>query len=98
MELSRYAILAEAVYGSIAHTYITRETHEDGNEQVVSVLRQDPLHEYNDQIAGLLDLLHEAVVRVNGTTMRLSVDFEEVSKQERTSLAETFPRRDRSCS
>lgn len=95
MELSRYAILAEAVYGQLADLYITAETQEDGKERVIAAFKKDLLHEYNDHRAGLLDLLHEASIRVNGATVRLSVDFEEVKKQERASLSETFPRRDR---
>ena len=98
MELSRYAVLAETVYGGLADTYIIRETHADGKEQVITIFNRDLLVEYNDQSAGLIDLLHEAVISVKGMVVRLTVDFEEVGKQERTSLGETFPRKGRSSS
>jgi len=39
---------------------------------------------------------HEATIRVNANLVRLSVDFEEVRRQERASQDESFPKRDRS--
>jgi len=95
-ELSRYAILAEAAYGQMADIYVIAETHENGKEQVIAGFNRDLLHEYGAHRAGLLDLIHEATIRVNGNLVRMSVDFEELSRHERESLAETFPRRDRS--
>lgn len=94
-KLSRYAILAESVFAQMADTYVVAENQEDGKEQVVVGLKRDLLHDYGEQRAGLLDLIHEATIRVNGNRVIISVDFEEVSKRERKSLGETFPRRDR---
>jgi hypothetical protein len=97
-ELSHYAILAEAVYGQMADIYVIAETQENGEEQVIAGFKRDLLHEYGAQRAGILDLLHEATIRVNGITVSMSVDFVELSRYERESLGETFPRRDRSSS
>jgi hypothetical protein len=98
MELSRYAILAEAVYGRLADIYVIAEIGGDGKEQVIAAFRGHLLHEYGEHRAGLLDLLHEAVIRVNGNLVSITVDFEEVGTQEQASLGETFPRRNRSLS
>lgn len=95
-ELSRYAILAEAVYGQMADIYVIAETQENGQEQVIASFKRDLLHAYGAHRAGLLDLIHEAMIRVNGNLVSMSVDFEELSRHERESLGETFPRRDRS--
>jgi hypothetical protein len=97
-ELSHCAILAEAVYGQMADIYVIAETQENGEEQVIAGFKRDLLHEYGAQRAGILDLLHEATIRVNGITVSMSVDFVELSRYERESLGETFPRRDRSSS
>jgi len=95
-KLSQYAILAESVFAQMADTYVVAESRrEEGKEQVVVGFKRDLLHEYGEQSAGLLDLIHEATIRVNGNRVIISVDFEEVSKQERESLGETFPRQDR---
>lgn len=93
-KLSRYAMLAESVFAQLADTYVVAESQEYGKEQVVVGFKRDLLHEYGEQRAGLLDLIHEATIRVNGNRVIISVDFEEVAKQERESLGETFPRRD----
>ena len=95
-ELSRYAILAEAAYGPMADIYVVAEIQEDDKEQVSAGFTRDSLHEYGAHRAGLLDLMHEATIRVNGTLVSISVDFNELSRHERESLSETFPRRDRS--
>lgn len=94
-QLSRYAILAESVFAQMVDTYEVAESQEDGKEQVVVEFKTDLLHQYGEQRAGLLDLLHEATIRVNRNRVIISVDFEGISKQERESLGETFPRRDR---
>jgi hypothetical protein len=95
MQLSRYAILAARVYGQLADTYIIRETHADSQKQVETTFKKDLLREYDLNTAGLIDLLHEAEISVNGQVVLLSVDFERVRKQEQTSLGEIFPRKDR---
>jgi phage FluMu gp28-like protein len=95
-ELSRYAILAEAAYGPMADIYVIAETQEDDKEQVIAGFTRDSLHEYGAHHAGLFDLMHEATIRVNGNLVSISVDFNELSRHERESLGETFPRRDRS--
>lgn len=93
--LSRYAILAESVFAQMADTYVVAESQEDGKEQVVLGFKRELLHEYGEQRAGLIDLIHEATIRINGNRVIISVDFEGLSKQERESFGETFPRRDR---
>jgi len=93
--LSGYAILAESVFAQMADTYVVDEIREDGKEQVVVGFKGDLLRDYRAQCAGLLDLLHDATIRVNGNRVIISVDFEGLSKQERESLGEIFPRRDR---
>jgi hypothetical protein len=92
--LSRYAILAESAFGQLAEIYVTAEIEDDGKEQIVAGFKREALHEYNDKRAGLYDLLDEATVRVNGMRVSLSVDFDAVSRDERESLRESFPRRD----
>ncbi|MBS1803694.1 MAG: hypothetical protein JST28_10020 [Acidobacteria bacterium] len=94
-DLSRYAILAESVFAQMADTYVIAESQEVGKEQVVVGFKRDLLHDCGEQRAGLLDLIHDATIRVNGKCLIISVDFEELAKQERESLGETFPRRDR---
>lgn len=96
MRLSRYAIVAQAVYGHLADVYEVAEIHEEGSAQVITGFNCNLLHEYGEHRAGLLDLIHEATIYVNGSRVSISVDFQEVRKKERESLGETFPRRDRS--
>lgn len=95
MRLSRYAIVAGAVYGHLADVYEVAEIQEDATAQVITGFKRELLHDYSESRAGLLDLISDAVIHVNGNRVNISVDFEEVSKQERESLGETFPRRDR---
>jgi hypothetical protein len=94
--LSHYAILAEFAFGKLALTYVVAEIEEDSREQVVAGFTTETLHEYNDKRAGLLDLVYEAMVKVNGARISLSIDFGALSNGEQQSLGESFPRRDRS--
>ena len=80
----------------MADNYVIAETQENGKEQVIAGFKRDLLDEYGAHRAGLLDLMHEATIHVSGNLVILSVDFEQVSRRERESLGETFPRRERS--
>ncbi len=89
----RYAVLAETVFGSMFSKYATLAATESGYLSVV--LGSQLLHEYGEEEAGLVDLLHEAVVTLGDTTVTIDVDFDAVREAETQHLGLHFPRKRR---
>ena len=95
MKSSHYAILARSVFGPHFEHFVVRTVLESGQPRLTIMLAGKLLGQYIEERAGLLDLLHEADVRLDGNTIAISVDFAKVAEIERKSLDCSFPRKPR---
>jgi hypothetical protein len=95
MNCGYYAVLARSTFGADFDHYVIRTVGETKRHLLTTVFPGGLLGEYIEEHAGLVDLLHEADVRLDGKKVVLSVDFAAVSKAERESLDRTFPRKPR---
>jgi hypothetical protein len=92
-EFSHYAILAQAIFGSLSLRYAVHAQTDSG---ILNVLLDGQLlQEYAEEKAGLLDLLHEAVVTLAGHAVSIKVDFDAVETAESQHLGQHFPRKRR---
>jgi hypothetical protein len=95
IDCGRYAILARSVFGADFDRYAVRRLSEKDQPRLMTVHSGKLLDEYIQERAGLLDLLHEADVRLDGKKIVFSVDFEKLAAAERQSLDRSFPRKNR---
>lgn len=95
MECCHYAILARSVFGPDFEWYLVRTVLEADRPRFATILPGKLLGEYIEEHAGLYDLLHEADVRLEGSRIVITVDFDKVAELERTSLDRQFPRKAR---
>lgn len=95
MELIRYAIIAEPCYRRIIKTFWIQETTEAHKDSLAVQLQGDLLYDYVLENAGLIDLIHEGTVLLNGKSIRIEVDFEYLKKLEYKSLDTIYPRKNR---
>ncbi|HWO27778.1 MAG TPA: hypothetical protein VNO32_03175 [Candidatus Acidoferrum sp.] len=93
MECCHYAILTRSIFGSDFERFTVRTVLESGQPRLTIMLAGKLLEEYIEERAGLYDLLNEVDIRLNGTKIAISIDFDKVAEVERKSLERTFPRK-----
>lgn len=86
----RYLILARSIFSDLFAFF---EVGHDKRPALTVRLKGSSLDEYAEESAGLLDLLNEAEVQIEGSPINIKVDFERAKSEEIRSLGERFPRR-----
>ena len=94
-ELFRYAIVAYPCYGHRFNKYVVKEISTEKREVRKIILRHDDLREYSEEKSGLIDLLSDSDIYLNGKKIIINVDFDKLQEIEETSIERVFPRKKR---
>jgi hypothetical protein len=96
LELPRYASLARSVFGEMCdHVYVV-ETDDTGTKcQFAVKISSKDLDEYIEERAGLVDLVNDSNWTLEGQSLSIGIDFQQVQKAEQTSAKSPFPRKPR---
>ncbi|HYD37439.1 MAG TPA: hypothetical protein VEA60_07485, partial [Allosphingosinicella sp.] len=93
-ELTRYAVLARGVFGSLFETFAVRAM--DGEQVALALaLAGAALDDYAEERAGLIDLIREARILHDDQPLSLVVDEAALEAAEDATLGRRFPRRGR---
>lgn len=92
--LTRYAILARSVFGTLSKRFRIAGVLE-AVELTSIELPGSILDEYAAETAGLIDLLSEADIKINGEVVQFVVNEEALSESEDAQLGPRFPRKGR---
>ncbi|PAP74182.1 hypothetical protein [Rubrivirga marina] len=96
--LFRYNLLAQTVYGDLFEPYVTRTPRgPDGAPSRVTLETPGALlAQYDDETAGLIDLMFESAIWIDGEEARVQVDFDAWAEREDLDLGvQRFPRKPR---
>lgn len=95
-ELTRYAIVARAIFGDLFDPVVITETNDDGAPcQLVGEFAGGLLNEYADEKAGLVDLLNDGKWWLDRKPLGIEVDFDVIKQVEHSQVARPFPRKPR---
>ncbi|MFL6858432.1 MAG: hypothetical protein ACJ8EB_11070 [Allosphingosinicella sp.] len=92
--LIRYLILARSVFGELFDRFVV-EGVVGGTSVIKVALPAPPLDEYIAEKAGLVDLLGDAQIWLDGAQLAIILDFEAVTASEDNALGPRLPRRGR---
>jgi hypothetical protein len=84
------------VFGSLFSSFMSIDRSVDGAVGFTASLSGIKLDEYNEEHAGLADLLSEAVLAISGQVVHVSIDFAALARGEDETPGQNLPRRDRS--
>jgi hypothetical protein len=93
--MTRYGILAEPLFNFYYESYIVQETKDESKFSVYISMNGKELHEYNREEVGLVDLINDSTIFVNGQPIELVVDFNKMSELEYSGTERRFPRKQR---
>lgn len=94
MPLIRYLILARAVFGQLFDRFVV-DGEVAGASAIKVALPAGPLDEYAAEQAGLVDLLGDARIWVDGKPISIMLDFDALAASEDQTLGPRLPRRGR---
>jgi hypothetical protein len=92
--LIRYAILARAVFGTLFERFRI-DSSAEGTRASSITLPGGVLDEYAAETAGLIDLMTDAEIRIDGGTAKIVIDEAMLSAAEDERLGPPLPRRGR---
>jgi hypothetical protein len=95
--LIRYTILGRSVFGDLFGRYVV-DGQMNGASVIKVALPASALDEYIEENAGLVDLLGDAEIWIDGTQKRLAIDFAALAAAEDQTLGPRLPRRGRQIS
>ncbi|TPG13530.1 hypothetical protein [Sphingomonas oligophenolica] len=94
MPLIRYLVLARAVFGELFDRFVV-DAEVAGSSVMKVALPAGPLDEYAAEQAGLVDLLGDAKIWLDGVPLTLVIDFAALASAEDRTLGSRNPRRGR---
>lgn len=94
MPLIRYLILARAVFGELFDRFVV-DAEVAGSSVMKVALPASPLDEYAAEQAGLVDLLGDAKIWLDGAPISIVLDFDALAASEDQALGPRLPRRGR---
>jgi len=95
MELFRYGIIAEPCYRNRFKKYIIREISPEGKEVCKIIADSIEFLKYEEETAGLIDLLKDCEVFICGNKVTVDVDFNKLQELEYKSTDWNFPQKKR---
>lgn len=96
MEITRYLIVARAVFGTCGEYIAVVETDEKGEQpRLMATIPGLLLDAYAEEKAGLIDLLREGQFMLGNDRLETVIDDKALAEFEDQSLGRRFPRKDR---
>lgn len=95
LQMTRYGILAEPLFNFYYESYIIQETKEELKSSLTINVSGKSLKEYNQEKAGLVDLINDSEISANGNRIQIVVDFNKLSDIEYSGTERRFPRKQR---
>ena len=94
LELPRYGILARSVFGAMCdHVHVVELDEMRTKYQLTVKISGKELDEYIDERAGLIDLVHESKWTLEGQSLGVEFNFQQVENTEQTIARSPFPRK-----
>ncbi len=95
MELFRYGIIAEPCYRNLFNQIIVREISNENKEVCKIIGNSSEFRKYGDEKAGLIDLLKDCEVFINGDKLTIDIDFNKLQELDNENIERSFPRKER---